>query len=265
MSKLHIYCVTNKRLPFLEESSYKLCSVGKEFLHDKYLNSNSLKNIFEKEKYYSELTFHYWYWKNLMDINSSDWIGFCQKRRFWIKKDSANKEINKNNLLQHMLVNKDPSWDNYEAIICKPIKVSGVKKIKIIKRGWKNILKNPNIFFDEKKQTIKFHFDMHHGYNNLDKAIDLINERDRDNFRRYVNSECQYNPHIMVISKPKILNRWFEDLFEWLIKCEEMFGFKDLKGYDTQRIYAYLAERYLSYWFRNNSNFLEWPWTFVDD
>ena len=69
----------------------------------------------------------------------------------------------------------------------------------------------------------------------------------------------------MVISKPKILNRWFEDLFEWLIKCEEMFGFKDLKGYDTQRIYAYLAERYLSYWFRNNSNFLEWPWTFVDD
>ena len=70
MSKLHIYCVTNKRLPFLEESSYKLCSVGKEFLHDKYLNSNSLKNIFEKEKYYSELTFHYWYWKNLMDINN---------------------------------------------------------------------------------------------------------------------------------------------------------------------------------------------------
>ena len=42
MSKLQIYCVTNKRLPFLEQSSYKLCSVGKEFLHDKYLNSNSL-------------------------------------------------------------------------------------------------------------------------------------------------------------------------------------------------------------------------------
>ena len=56
-----------------------------------YIKSNDKINIFQKEKYYSELTFHYWYWKNLLDLNSDNWIGFCQKRRFW-----SNIKINKN-------------------------------------------------------------------------------------------------------------------------------------------------------------------------
>ena len=33
-------------------------------------------------------------------------------------------------------------------------------------------------------------------------------------------------------------------------KCENVFGFNKLEGYETTRIYAYLAERYLSYWFK---------------
>ena len=53
----------------------------------------------------------------------------------------------------------------------------------------------------------------------------------------------------MVISKKKILNKWFKDLFNWLFNCEKIFGFKNLKGYDQQRLYAFLAERYLSYGF----------------
>ena len=65
-------------------------------------------------------------------------------------------------------------------------------------------------------------------------------------------------------SKPKIINEWFINLFEWLNKCEKIFGFESLMGYDSQRLYAYLAERYLSYWFRNNTKFLEWPWTFIE-
>ena len=60
------------------------------------------------------------------------------------------------------------------------------------------------------------------------------------------------------------MNRWYEDLFEWLFECEKIFGFKGLKGYDTTRLYAYLAERYLSFWFKKNTKYLQWPWTFFD-
>ena len=42
------------------------------------------------------------------------------------------------------------------------------------------------------------------------------------------------------------------------------FGLKNLKGYDQQRLYAYLAERYLSFWFKKYSKYIEWPWVFKD-
>ena len=57
-----------------------------------------LNNIYYKEKYYSELTFHYWYWKNLIKLNDNGWVGFCQKRRFWIKSSSIKKKIDINNI-----------------------------------------------------------------------------------------------------------------------------------------------------------------------
>ena len=44
----------------------------------------------------------------------------------------------------------------------------------------------------------------------------------------------------------------------------KVFGFSKLSGYDTQRLYAYLAERYLSFWFKKHTNYLNWPWTLVD-
>ena len=37
-----------------------------------------------------------------------------------------------------------------------------------------------------------------------------------------------------------------------------------LRGYDTQRLYAYLAERFLSFWFKKHTKYIEKPWIFVD-
>ena len=39
---------------------------------------------------------------------------------------------------------------------------------------------------------------------------------------------------------------------------------KVLKGYDTERLYAYLAERYLSFWFTKYTRYREHPWAFID-
>ena len=106
---------------------------------------------------------------------------------------------------------------------------------------------------------------MHHGYGNMDRAIDLLEDDDKEDFRNFVNESTHFNPHIMFISKPKIIHRWFAKLFQWLESCETIFGFEKLAGYDTQRLYAYLAERYLSYWFKKNYRVLSWPWLFFDE
>ena len=45
MENLEIYCVTDRKLPFLENTKYKLCSVGENFIHNNYLKSNTDNNI----------------------------------------------------------------------------------------------------------------------------------------------------------------------------------------------------------------------------
>ena len=105
---------------------------------------------------------------------------------------------------------------------------------------------------------------MHHGFRNLERAINLLNQKDRSDFYEYVKNRDFFNPNIMFIAKPQILNKWFDNLFPWLEECEKIFGFENLKGYDTTRLYAYLAERYLSFWFKKNTKYLEWYWTFFE-
>ena len=262
-SNLEIFCVTNKRLNYLENFSYNLCWVGAGKAPEGYLTCNSENNIFFKEKYYSELTFHYWYWKNLLSLENKNWIGFCQKRRFW-SQDNSNSFFSLSNFKNRILSEPHAEWSNYDAIICNPISVNRVKKFKILKRGFKNFLKNPRIMFNKNLRTINLHFDMHHGYGNLQKAIDVMELKDREEFRKYVQSKTKFNPHIMFISKSHIINDWFHDLFKWLFSCEKIFGFEDLRGYDKTRLYAFLAERYLSFWFKKNTNYLNWEWKFFD-
>ena len=265
MKNLKVLCVTNKVIKFMKPKNYSIGWVGREKPPKDYLTCNTQNNIFFKEKYYSELTFHYWYWKNKLDINDECWIGFCQKRRFWLKKESKDEIISKHNLSDHVLQKVPTEWNNFDSMICEPIFVNKVKKMKMIKRGFKSIIKKPSIFFDEKKRTLAFHFDMHHGHGNLKKAIDLIDNEDKLEFSNFVNTSTSYNPHIMFIAKPKIVEQWFNTLFPWLLRCEKEFGFRELQGYDTQRLYAYLAERYLSFWFQKYTKFKEWPWIFIDN
>ncbi len=263
MNKLQIYCVTNERLKYLEDSKLVLAGVGKKKFSKNYITCLRGKNIQHKERNYSELTFHYWFWKNqLMKCKSDTWIGFCQKRRFWLKNNT--KVQNFKSLKENLILKPDKKWKKYNSIICKPVRVDNPKKMKIIKRGWRNLLKDPSVFYNSKRQTIKLHFDMHHGYNVLDKAINKLNNKDRNQFRKFVNENTSFNPHIMFISKKKIIKNWFNDLFNWLFKCEKIFGFSKLKGYDQERLYAYLAERYLSFWFRKHTKYLEWHWVFYE-
>ena len=105
---------------------------------------------------------------------------------------------------------------------------------------------------------------MHHGYGNLDKAIDVMNIADREDFRKYVNNNTSFSANNMFIAKKKVVDEWFNNIFTWLFNCEKVLGFKNLSEYDTTRIYAYLAERYLSFWFKKYTRPIEWPWVFID-
>jgi len=258
--KINIYCVTDKVLNYFNKLPYIFAGVGKKNFPNKYLLSNNFINIHDREKNYSELTFHFWFWKNMLKkINKDTWVGFCQKRRFWLRKKNIKSKVNLSNLSKNIINYIPKEWNKYDSVITQPIFVNNMKKMKMLKRGLRSLIKDPNIFFDKKKQTIKLHFDMHHGYGNLDKAINLLCSEDKDDFKNFVNTSNSFNPHLMFISKPLVANQWFSKLFPWLFRCEKEFGFRKLSGYDTTRLYAYLAERYLSFWFKKYTNYIEWP------
>ena len=90
-------------------------------------------------------------------------------------------------------------------------------KLEKLKRGFKSLLKDPSIFFNEKKQSIKLHFDMNHGHGNLEKAANLLPEKDRKDFIKYVSTKTWLIGHCIFISKnKKMMERFYNDLFTWL-------------------------------------------------
>ena len=138
------------------------------------------------------------------------------------------------------MIQKEPApneWKNKDVVLCAAFNRSFLvlKKMKIIKRGFKSLIRNPSIFYDKNKRTINLHFDMHHGYGNLHKAIDVMEDTDREEFRHFVKTSTSFNPHIIFITKPLIADKWFKSLFLWLFNCEKIFGFQNLKGYDTAK------------------------------
>ena len=127
------------------------------------------------------------------------------------------------------------------------------------------VLKKPSCLFDKNKRNIRFHFDMWHGENYLSKAIKLLDIENRDSFNNFVNTKTSFHPHNMFICKSKsLLENYYNTVFTWLKRCEDLFGFDNLSGYGQTRIYGFLAERFMSYWFQKNAKIKTMPIIFYD-
>ena len=267
MNNLSIFCLSlnPSHLKQIKELNYIPVGLGKEHFNKEWMTDKSNINIAEKNSYYGEYTFHYWLWKNYVNKLPENWIGFCQYRKFWITKKSNNSLVSFGDFKKICLNTISNENSEYESIIGEPFYVNEFKLSKFIKKGFSTILLNPELLFKKEKRNIKFHFDLMHGKGNIDKAIELLDEENRDDFKKYVNSNISFHPHNMFICKSKkILINYYETIFPWLLKCENKFGFETLKGYGMQRIYGFLAERFMSYWFKKNTKYKVMPIYFKD-
>ena len=262
-------CLNDYLLDDIKKLNYIPVGLGNNKFSSEWLTDMSGDNISKKNKYYGEHTFYYWFWKNVLPkIDDNTWIGFCGYRHHWgksksIKSDEITKIINKDNFNSYILQNIPGEWKDYEIILGEEIFINKWKLSKIIKRGYKVLLKNPLAFL-KKNQNIKLNFEVFHGIGNLDRAIDLLDENEREDFRNFTLLKSSYNRQNMFICRSKkLMNDYFSSIFPWLEKCEKIFGF-DLHGYGKTRIYGFLAERYMSYWFNKYSKPLSWPIFFFD-
>ena len=83
---MKIYCITHKPIKKIETLGLVPFGVGKNNFPNNYVIENSGHNIAEKNTSYSETSFHYWYWKNILNLRQQDeWFGMCQYRRYFVK------------------------------------------------------------------------------------------------------------------------------------------------------------------------------------
>ena len=69
--------------------------------------------------------------------------------------------------------------------------------------------------------------------------------------------------NMFITNNKKIIDSFYSTIFPWLERCEKVFGFN--KGsYGNTRIYAFLMERFTSYWFNKYSRVRVWPIIFYN-
>ena len=262
---MKMYCITlnDEHFDKIKRFGYIPVGLGKNIKNKNFRTDAIGENISEKNPYYGEYTFHYWLWKNEIKKLNNNWIGFCQYRKFWSLKNTDKIYDNLDDLSEDIITYIPEEFNNYDSILGEPIYINQFKLSKLIKKKFIKLFSNPSILFN-KKRNIKFHFDFMHGEGNLDKAISLLDYNDKSDFDYFVNSEVSFNPHNMFICKSnKVLEKYYNSIFPWLKRCEKKFGF-ELEGYGFKRIYGFLAERYMSFWFKKYTKYKTLPILFKD-
>ena len=267
--KIYCMCLHDHHLNNLKKLNYIPVGLGKNIFSSDWIRDNTEINISNKNAYYGEYSFYFWFWKNILNkIDNNTWVGFTGYRYHWAQKnniqsDNLNKIINRENFADHILKKIPEEWKDSDVILGERIKVNNWKLSKIIKYGKKKFFLNPSNFL-KSNQNIKLHFDIFHGDGLLDKAIDLLEDSEKQDFRKFVIDNNSFNRENLFFCKSKtIMENYFQSIFKWLENCENIFGF-ELKGYSKTRIYAFLAERYLSFWFNKYSSPKTWPIFFFD-
>ena len=82
-----------------------------------------------------------------------------------------------------------------------------MKFSKMVKHGLRSLLNYPPAIF-ERNRSIKFHFNSFHGFGKLDKAIDLLEKEDREDFRKFTEQNNSYNMgNMFICNSKKIIKR----------------------------------------------------------
>tara|TARA_B100000780_G_scaffold261529_1_gene214024 strand:+ start:293 stop:1141 length:849 start_codon:yes stop_codon:yes gene_type:complete len=267
---LTTYCITKgENDSLIKELNLKIIvggAINKKFdFPDNWILDNSGHNISYKNQNFGTLTSLYWIWKNELDkYNDESWIAISHYRRFWLKENHEGI-ISPDNLNSNILREIPDKYLNFDAFVAKPQNLTGYKFSKLFRKAKKNIINKPSILFNKKNHNIKLHFDMFHLYCGLEKAASVMDNSQKNDFLNYINNETElFSPFSIFILKKDKFKKLCESTFKWIDDCENIFDTEKLFGYGQIRIFDFLAERYFSFWIKENTNYKNWPFVFID-
>ena len=126
-------CLNNDLINKVKRLHYIPVGVGPEKFSEEWLLDSAGINISPKNKFYGEYTFHFWFWKNMLDkIPDNRWVGFCAYRRFWSNK----KNTTINSIYETALSEIPDEWNDYEAIEVKVFEVKTNGEYVVVQHNW---------------------------------------------------------------------------------------------------------------------------------
>lgn len=200
------------------------------------IRDNTGINIADRNKYYAEMSGHYWAWKNFLPRTNAKYIGFAHYRRFL-----------------------DFDITPMEDLPFKPIYLSPFKKI-FKKYTQENILKCidgydiilPEIF--PVTPTVYQQYEHWHHHEDLDTAILIIKEI----YPEYIDaavkviSASEMYTCLNFIMKTELVNEYMEWIFNIMFKLEAQSDWSKYVKYLDIRTPAFLAERLFNIWLLHN-------------
>ncbi len=241
--KISIYIATQNDYNFPKCKSYVPLIVGKpNYKIESSINDSVGESISSKNRFYCELTGHYWIWKN---DNQSDIVGLCHYRRFlWL------------NNIRRRICKK-----NFTALSAEVENYLDTCNVEKILTDYDIILPRPYIFSAD---NIKSQFVRYHGQTNYDLIIDSLQRL----YPNYVESaKLTFNQRFeylanLLITRKELFDAYSEWLFSILQDIENHIDLSDERSF---RLLGYIGERLLNlYVFHNKLNVKEVPQIFIN-
>ena len=213
--RLQIYAMTHKQFEVPSDPLYQPLHVGHAKAVDLgYPGDDVGDNISHLNCYYSELTGHYWLWKNCKDV---DYIGTCHYRRYLInEQEKVLTKIEYENLLK-----------NYDLITTKRV-----------------ILNN----------SYHYGFSANHNIKALDCTGEVIRDlypEYYETFLKLVHENETYFGNMFVTSKP-LFDAYCQWLFTIFAEVENRINLDTDEDAYHKRVLGFISEFLLLVWVRVN-------------
>lgn len=200
------------------------------------LRDNTGINIAEGNKYYGELSGHYWVWKNFLPTTNVEYIGFCHYRRFLDFNLTKMPDVP----FKPMFLGK------FKGIFKKYAEEKILKCIKDY-----DIILPHKLYFEDPiyDQYIKYHPKIE-----LDLALEILYElypEYKNAAQKVMESERIYLC-LNFIMKKELLNEYMEWMFNILTTLEKRSDWTKYVSYMDVRVPAFIAERFFNIWIEHN-------------
>lgn len=212
---IRIYAMTHKSFEVPQDSMYQPLHVGHALAKDLgYPGDDTGENISHLNCYYSELTGHYWLWKNCSDV---DYIGTCHYRRYLINEQ---EKVFTKKEYEHLL-------KNYDLITTKRV-----------------ILNN----------SYYYGFSANHNINALECTGEVIRELYPEYYTAFstmVHENETYFGNMFVTSKP-LFDEYCKWLFSIFAEVERRMDLDTDEDAYHKRVLGFISEFLLLVWVRVN-------------